>query len=505
MSSNSKISNDTKKVDDKKVDESTKPVVNPSVDTKDENEENTGKVVGGQKTVAKPKNVVHTIRDVFGKDDNVNRVKNIADTDITDKWAFDAYPLQAVIDLGTPPKEIDYVRICSENEQEYTLDFSNDNTLNGYSRAQKGKLKRGLNDIKTPDDIVARYVRLDFPGNKAVDENKDQKADPLGIYYVQVGSGEIDKTKPLPEPSPIVPNPEPEGPKEPIKPTEGRIKDWGADISKGADKWKIIQMKAGQKLYKVTDENGVNIADLFTTPENAKTFVAWHQWKQGKEPAPPNPEPPGPVDPNPNPNPTPGGKGVTKDGVQLLLADGSKVEYNFKSNFRDDGKRFDFKIPNSDKGTEASGYFRFKQNPVDDEVSIKWSEMSHSGKNAVQCYDSGVSIKDGKARLRFENPHPNYSGALGSGKGVPLNDKFIGYKGTFVPAADGSVTVTLYQDTGDNEGDKPANQWKQIFQYKDTKYKRSGPHPEVTFRVDDPTMKKQANLEAKWLSVATLT
>lgn len=492
MSSNSKISNE----------ESTKPVPNPSVDkqTKEEEGDNAGKVVGGQKVIAKPQNVIHTIRDVFGKDDNVNRVKNIADTDITDKWSFDAYPLQAVIDLGDPAKEIDYVRICSENEQEYTLEFSNDNTLNGYSKAQKGKLKRGLNDIKTASDLVARYARFTFPGNKEVDEDKNQKPDPLGIYYVQFGSGEINTSKPLPEPGPIVPT-EPEGPKEPPKPTEGRIKDWGADITKGADKWKIVQMKQGQKLYKVTDEKGVNIADLFTTPQNAQVFVAWHQWKQGKEPAPPNPEPPGPVDPNPNPQP--GGSGTDKFGTELKYADGKTIVYEYKNNFRDDGKRFDMNVGDW-KASEATAYFRFTQNPVDDEISIKWSEKSHSSSNAVQCYDTGVNIKNGKARMRFENPHPNYSGNLGSGQGTPQGTKFIGYKGVKIPQANGSVLVELYQDTGDNEGAKPANQWKKIYSYTDSKYKRTGAHPHITFRVDNPAKKGQKNLEIKWVSVARI-
>ena len=106
--------------------------------------------------------------------------------------------------------------------------------------------------------------------------------------------------------------------------------------------------------------------------------------------------------------------------------------------------------------------------------------------------------------MRFENPHPEYSGNLGGGQGVPLNDKFIGYKGIWTPNADGSVTVKLYQDAGDNST-KPANEWKEVYNYTDTKYKRSGPHPEVTMRIDDPAKKGQKNLEAKWLSVATIT
>ena len=78
------------------------------------------------------------------------------------------------------------------------------------------------------------------------------------------------------------------------------------------------------------------------------------------------------------------------------------------------------------------------------------------------------------------------------------------YKGIWTPNADGSVTVKLYQDAGNNEGTTPANEWKEVYNYTDTKYKRNGPHPEVTIRVDDPGKEGQKNLEAKWLSVATI-
>jgi hypothetical protein len=240
-----------------------------------------------------------------------------------------------------------------------------------------------------------------------------------------------------------------------------------------------------------------------SVPELHFAVVQEIEPKSGTVPTPPPVTPPTPTEPSVVTPPVTG-SGTDKYGTKLLVADGSTIEYTYRNNFRDDGKRFDFKIPNADKGTEAQGYFKFTADPVDDEVSIKWSEVSHSGHNDVQCYDSGVSIKDGKTRMRFENPHPEYSGNLGGGQGVPLNDKFIGYKGIWTPNPDGSVTVKLYQDAGNNEGDKPANEWKEVYNYTDTKYKRSGPHPEVTIRVDDPAKQGQKNLEAKWLSIAKI-
>jgi len=295
-------------------------------------------------------------------------------------------------------------------------------------------------------------------------------------------------------------NPDPEPPNtDPTKPTEGTIKEggWGADLLK-KNEWKVVNMRDHPEQFKVVDGAGKNVATNFTKKETADNFVAYFQTHEfpPKEDNPPTPEP------GPNPEPTPGGNGVDKFGTKLLLADGSVVEYKYRENFRDDGKRFDLNVGDWPQ-SEAQGYFKFTKDPVDDEVSIKWSEKSHSGSNDVQCYDSGVSIQTGDTRLRFENPHPNYSGNLGKGKGVPLNDKWIGYKGTKVVNSDGTVTIELYQDTGDNET-KPSNQWKKIFSYTDSKYKRTGAHPYVTLRVDDPGKNGQKNLEARWISVAKI-
>ena len=471
-------------------------------------------IVGGQevKQSEEPLNLIHPIRDFLGKDDNRNNTKNAIDNDVTDKWAYDAFPFEGVVDIGSPPKQIDYIRIASENEQPVTIDFSNDNTITGYGKetAQKVNLKQGVNVIKTHKNLVARYVRLHFEGNKALDKDGNKKPDPVGIYYIQVGQG--DETKaPLPAPVPPVTEPQPE-PNPPPAPTEGRIKDWGGDINKGAKSWKVVKMKDNAKLYKVVDSKGTNIADLFSSPDTAQGFIDYHVFKQGDAAGSGGDGGGSGTGGNGNggggttePGPTPGQKGQDKFGSQLLFASGETVEYNVKNNFRDDGKRFDFLVGGDWTASEATGYFRFTKDPVDDEVSIKWSEKSHSGSNAVQCYDTGVSIKDGKARMRFENPHPEYSGNIGSGQGTALGTKFIGYKGVKIPQSDGSVLVELYQDTGDNEGDKPANQWKKIYSHKDTKYKRSGAHPYVTFRVDDPDKNGQKNLEAKWLSVARIT
>lgn len=292
-----------------------------------------------------------------------------------------------------------------------------------------------------------------------------------------------------------------------VDPTTGTIKE-GSKWSKNpgdASTWQVVEMGDSDKqgLWKIIAADKLNvIADLPSKEIGLQLIEYFKTHKFPPEEGTTTQPPIEPTEPTEPPVVTPGGKGVTKDGVQLLFADGSTVKEGYNENFRDDGKRFDNNVGNW-VASEATGYFKFTKDPVDDEVSIKWSEKSHSGNNDVQCYDTGVSIKDGKVRMRFEQPHPNYSGNIGSGQGAPLGTKWIGYKGVKIPQADGSVLIELYQDTGDNET-KPSNQWKKIYSHVDTKYKRTGAHPYVTIRVDDPGKNGQKNLEAKWISVARI-
>jgi hypothetical protein len=302
-----------------------------------------------------------------------------------------------------------------------------------------------------------------------------------------------------------IPNPDPE-PSDPTKPTEGFIKPggWNADLINKAV-WKVVNMKDFPEQFKVVDAAGKNVATNFTKKETAEGFIAYFQKNEfppkDTEPVPtPTPEP----GPTPNPEPTPpGGKGEDKFGTKLLVSDGKEISYEVKNNFRDDGKRFDAHVGDW-PSSEPTAYFRFTKDPVDDEISIKFSEKSHSGSNMTQCYDLGLNIKNGKTRMRFEAKHPEYSGSIGGGQGTPQGTKWFGYKAAKIVNTDGTVTIKYWQDTGDNEGDKPANQWKEIYSHTDTKYKRTGPHPYITFRVDDPKKQGQKNLEIKWASIAKI-
>ncbi len=298
---------------------------------------------------------------------------------------------------------------------------------------------------------------------------------------------------------PPVPDPEPPGPTDPTKPTEGTIKPggWGADlVNKSA--WKVVNMRDFPEQFKVIDAAGKNVATNFTSQKVAENFVAYFQTHE----FPPKDENPTPEPgPQPGPNPTPG-VGTDKYGTKLLVSDGKEISYDVKNNFRDDGKRFDAHVGDWAQ-SEPTVYFRFTKDPVDDEISIKFSEKSHSGSNMTQCYDLGLDIKSGKTRMRFEAEHPKYSGNIGGGQGTPQGTKWFGYKAAKTVNSDGTVTIKYWQDTGDNET-KPANQWKEVYSHTDTKYKRTGPHPYITFRVDDPAKQGQKNLEMKWASVAKI-
>lgn len=277
----------------------------------------------------------------------------------------------------------------------------------------------------------------------------------------------------------------------------GRVKNWGS-TDKNPNNWKVKQMNDDITKFKVVDKDGVNVADLFNTQEGAQKFID----DAIKVYTPPQPDEPD------NP-PTPDGKFFTKDGVQLINKP-IEIDYKHSNNFRDDGKRFDFNCGSNKNFTnvELIGYFRFKDGKsVDDEVSGKCRGGEHHDGSSPKTYDIGVDIKTGKTRYRTEDKHPEYEKGTAkdteSGKGAPLAGKFIGYKFVCQNAKDGkSVNIQVWQDTGDNEGEKPANAWKLVSNWNVTKPLWLVPpndHQE-TIRIDDPGKDGQKDLEAKWLA-----
>ncbi len=308
---------------------------------------------------------------------------------------------------------------------------------------------------------------------------------------------------PVPDPDPT-PGPGPDT--DPIKPIEGTIKPggWGADlVNKSA--WKVVNMKNPPEQFKVVDAAGKNVATNFTNQQEAEGFIAYFQLHEFP-PKDINPVPtPGPT-PEPGPTPTPGGS-VTKDGVKIPYETTGKMEYGFKNNDRDDGKRMDFNSLKGDEYVNAAvlGYFSLKNVP-DDEVSGKFSAMPHSGDGAqTDCYDLGVNNKGGDTRVRFEHLHPHYTSALATGdKGKSLGEKFLGYMFVRKNQPNGNVLCETWQDQGDNEGSAPSNNWVKLFSWEDTKYKvtKYNDGHQITIRVDGSNIVKEMKL--KWLALVEL-
>jgi len=324
------------------------------------------------------------------------------------------------------------------------------------------------------------------------------KVDFSNLQIEKVGDGVVDPEPPVVEPT------EP-----PTKPTEGTIKPggWGADLE-NKDAWKVVNMRDFPEQFKVVDGAGKNVATNFKTREVAENFIAYFK----VNPFPPvETKPPTEPPTNPPTEPpvvTPGGKGVTKDGVKIPYETTGKMEYTFRHNDRDDGKRMDFNNLKAGEYVNAAviGYFAFpKDNAPDDEVSGKFSAMPHSGSNRTECFDMGMGIKDGATRIRYEAKHPDYTGDLGKGdKGLPLKTKFIGYMFVRKDLPNGNVLCEQWQDQGDNEGSAPANKWVKLFSWQDPKYqfKDYKDGHTITIRVDGKNVVKDMKL--KWLALVEL-
>lgn len=228
--------------------------------------------------------------------------------------------------------------------------------------------------------------------------------------------------------------------------------------------------------------------------------------------------------------PIPAENQVSRDGVKLAYPS-SNILYPAKSiimpdddeddmrtdHFRwdkrksqKDGNRFNFiNLEKSFASAELIGYYKFTQDPVDDEISGKQGGGKHSDGSKPKCFDSGIKIKDGKTRLRLENKHPQMINRVTGPKGEPLSDKFIGYRFVKKNEADGGVRIQIWQDTGNNEGNTPANEWKLLLDTVD-RNQPEGPwtippndHAE-TIRIDDPKRKGLKNLHSKWICLSEI-
>lgn len=215
-------------------------------------------------------------------------------------------------------------------------------------------------------------------------------------------------------------------------------------------------------------------------------------------------EPTDPVDPV-KPEPTTGT--VDKFGTKLVYPS-TQVVYNYKENFRNDGKRFDFNLSGRKdfQSVELTAYVALTSQ-VKDEISGKLGGGKHSDGSRPKVYDLGFNIVNGVTRYRTEEVHPKYSSGKEGPKGIPQGTKFIGYKFIKKNLPEG-VLLEIWQDAGNNEdNNKPAsNQWKRIASWVENKYNWKippGDHQE-TLRIDDPQKKGLKQLKIKNISLSEI-
>lgn len=165
---------------------------------------------------------------------------------------------------------------------------------------------------------------------------------------------------------------------------------------------------------------------------------------------------------------------------------------------------------------EMTGYFKGGGTNT---VDIKMHGGKHSkpeDRAGACCYIPTVPLKGGDTYLRTECPHPNYKDATkrsGAAETKSLgNTNWRGYKGIIWNKANGGVHIEVWEDQGNNDGTKPANDWKRLFKYDHEPGQvcgifpepllgpKSGPNNhECTFRIDD-----NPNTAAKWLSLVEI-
>lgn len=257
-----------------------------------------------------------------------------------------------------------------------------------------------------------------------------------------------------------------DGDVDPVLPDSGRDQDKGAN--KDAKTWKSVQMKDDPKLWKVTDDKGVNVADQFDSQEDAEQYIDYHIWKQSKPPVEP-PKPPIPGDKDPQ-------------GIIMIMASkpGGRYETKFVNevqwrNYRS-GKQSEWSNEYTNKADppvrDAECTYYVKVTDFKDAVdTFSWKRRSgsHSSKNptAGTCYDFEL-MTDGTAKktLEVERPHPsmhsNHQKPL-----FPINENLIG-KWIGIKTVDVNVTkngkegvyLAYYLDYPVPDINNPPNKWR---------------------------------------------
>lgn len=188
-------------------------------------------------------------------------------------------------------------------------------------------------------------------------------------------------------------------------------------------------------------------------------------------------------------------------GTRSTYGTGSVTD-KWRENFRDDGKRFDFTGLGSSGyvSSELTGYFSWND-PADDECTGKMGGGNHSDGTKPKCYCIGIDLRTGATRYRLEENHPSTGGGESGPKGTPMGSKWIGYRFIKRNTSNG-VLLEIWQDTGNNEGNTPANAWKRISSWveKSKNWQQPGGDHQETIRIDEDNGGAK-DLRHKWISL----
>lgn len=180
--------------------------------------------------------------------------------------------------------------------------------------------------------------------------------------------------------------------------------------------------------------------------------------------------------------------GFDKNGVALLFATNGMESYTPSHNFRNDGKRWDFR-GDYHPAVDIGGYYKI--NSGNDEISFKVFGGAHTGRRNdpstfySRCYNTGITFDGNRLRLRIEHQHPRYTRNLEE-KTINLGSivgRFVGFRQiVYVSEDDKSVRiVTLVDNTGLTADGKPANDWKVIGDWTDNGQYPFGPYVDYPY------------------------
>jgi hypothetical protein len=239
--------------------------------------------------------------------------------------------------------------------------------------------------------------------------------------------------------------------------------------------WKVVNMKNPPDMFKVVDDEGINVADNFKTEAGAQAYI------DSKKSGAPQPEP------VPTP-PVTGGKDPL--GIVMIMASkqGGRWETKFENevkwrNYRT-GKKSEWSNEYKNRaGTpirdaETTYYVKVTdfKNSVDT-FSLKRRSGNHSSNNPTEgtCYDFEI-MTDGsdKKTLEVERPHPKMHDCHQRPL-FPINASLIG-KWIGIKTVDVNVTengkegvyLAQYVDFPVLDIEKPPNNWRLRYEVTDT-------------------------------------